>query len=613
YYSLLGRNSNPGNVDIPAGYSYAKYNSGRLTRYRGDFPYPTVLDITAGELPAGQTNMKVDKYVHFINKIYEDEFIVISRKTHSLLTYIVTFSYLLLINILLLLPMMRRRRKEPKAFRRNYYRSRINAVLFASLFLTLVVMAALSVTFVYKRNTSNMNSFMSEKITSIQSVLEEECRDVTSLSSLNNRDLVQFLESVGSEMKADITLYSTNGKVFVSTTSDVFDKMEIGARMNEDAYYNIKYRNLRLYINPEQLRGEKYYSLYAPIINGTGKTIAIACVPYTEQNIDFKNEALFAAATFINVFLILIVLTLIISTTVVNNMFKPLVEMGKKMHSADLQGLSYIIYKREDEVSSLVEAYNRMVHDLYESMKQVTQAERDKAWSEMARQVAHEIKNPLTPIKLELQRLIRLKERNDPSWSEKFDRVSAIVLEHIDILTDTANEFSTFAKLYTEEPVLMDIDQTLKDQIVIFDNKENITMSYIGLSQSYVMAPKPQLIRVFVNLITNAIQAVDISQEDARDSGREVVQGRILISLRNSMKDGFYDIVFEDNGPGVKEENQAKLFTPNFTTKSAGTGLGLAICRNIVEKCNGTINYQRSFTLSGACFIVTLPKASNTQ
>ena len=246
--------------------------------------------------------------------------------------------------------------------------------------------------------------------------------------------------------------------------------------------------------------------------------------------------------------------------------------------------------------------------DLSESTRQLAQAERDKAWSQMARQVAHEIKNPLTPIKLQIQRLIRLKQNNNPAWEERFDEVSAVVLEHIDILTETANEFSTFAKLYSEEPVLLDLDKTIKDQLLIFDNKDNVKISYLGLEEAYVMAPKPQLIRVFVNLITNAIQAVEISQKEAAERGDEPMKGRVMISLHNSTKDGCYDIVFDDNGPGVKDENLDKLFTPNFTTKSSGTGLGLAICRNIIEKCEGEIRYQRSFVLGGASFIVTIPK-----
>ena len=282
--------------------------------------------------------------------------------------------------------------------------------------------------------------------------------------------------------------------------------------------------------------------------------------------------------------------------------------MGKKMNVADIHDLKLIRYTREDEISSLVDAYNKMVMDLSESTRQLAQAERDKAWSQMARQVAHEIKNPLTPIKLQIQRLIRLKEKNNPAWEERFDEVSAVVLEHIDILTETANEFSTFAKLYSEEPVLLDLDKTLKDQLLIFDNKDDVRISYLGMENAYVMAPKPQLIRVFVNLITNAIQAVEIMQKEASENGEEKPAGRVVISLRNSTKDGYYDIVFDDSGPGVHEDNLNKLFTPNFTTKSSGTGLGLAICRNIIEKCEGEIRYQRSFALGGASFIVTIPR-----
>ena len=253
-------------------------------------------------------------------------------------------------------------------------------------------------------------------------------------------------------------------------------------------------------------------------------------------------------------------------------------------------------------------SYNRRVRDLSDSTRQLAQAERDNAWSEMARQVAHEIKNPLTPIKLEIQRLIRLKQNNNPKWEEKFDQVTSVVLEHIQILSDTANEFSTFAKLYTEEPVLMNLDKVIQDQLMIFDNKENIHISYMGLEDAMIMGPKPQLIRVFVNLITNSIQAIENQQKEVSENGENPPLGQVLICLRHGTKEGFYDITFEDNGPGVKGENIDKLFTPNFTTKTGGTGLGLAICRNIIEKCNGEINYQKSFALGGASFIVSLPK-----
>ena len=241
-----------------------------------------------------------------------------------------------------------------------------------------------------------------------------------------------------------------------------------------------------------------------------------------------------------------------------------------------------------------------MVQDLSDSTKQLAQAERDKAWSEMARQVAHEIKNPLTPIKLQLQMLIRMKESGNPKWEKKFDEVSRIVLEHIDILADTANEFSTFAKLYSEEPVRFNLDALIRDEVLMFAAEEGVKVSYIGLTGAMAEGPKPQITRVIVNLITNSVQAI-------QDSG--ISDGKVLVSLRNSSRDGFYEIAVDDNGPGVAKENLDKPFTPKFTTKSSGSGLGLAISRTVIERCRGEIRYSKSFSLGGACFTIYYPKS----
>ena len=186
-----------------------------------------------------------------------------------------------------------------------------------------------------------------------------------------------------------------------------------------------------------------------------------------------------------------------------------------------------------------------------------------------------------------------LRARGDASWGERFDAMAPVILESIDTLTDTANEFSTFAKLYSEEPVTIDLDKLIGEQISLFDGKGDVEFQYFGLQGAVIEGPKPQITRVIVNLITNAVQAE---------------ASKIYVSLRLSGRDGFYDIVVEDNGPGVKDENRARLFTPNFTTKSSGSGLGLAICKSILERCGGEISYSRSFTLGGACFTVKLPK-----
>ena len=609
YYSILGRFSKPGEINIPSFYSYAKYIDDRLVSYKGNFPYPTVSFVSGNSRLASEDShvLRMKENVHFVNMVSENEVIVISRKQRSATAYFTSFSYLFLMIYAILFLFVRQENKK-QIFKKNFFRKRINTILFTSSLLILASMAVISVLFVYKRNEANMYDLMSTKINTIQALMETRVRQASSWQDLLHPDIISSLENIGNTTKSDITLYTPEGKVFHSTNPEVFEKQILGSRINEDAYKNIRYMHQRFFIHREKITDYRYWMLYAPVFNDNRQMIGIISTPYTDRNYDFRREAFSHAALLINLFLLLLIASLLLSTRELNRIFSPLVEMGKKMDKTDIHNPEYIIYKREDEISTIVDAYNRMQEDLAASTKMLASAERDKAWSEMARQVAHEIKNPLTPIKLEIQRLIRLKQKGNPAWEEKFDKVADVVLEHIDILTDTANEFSTFAKLYSEEPVLINLDKILKEQLLIFDNKENVKISYIGLEDAYVMAPKPQLIRVFVNLITNAIQAVEIHQKELMENEGEFISGKIFIGLRNSTKDGYYDIVFDDNGAGVKEENLDKLFTPNFTTKTGGTGLGLAISRNIITKCEGEISYRKSYALGGASFTVTLPK-----
>ena len=608
-YSFILDSGNPGTVIIPPQYSFAKYIGGKLVSYKGEYPYPTVL---SGKFQdkldrEGSDRMVRDSYVHFFSKVSPDESIAISRPKISIVQYILAFCMIYLVAYFWI-SLIGLRKKKSGDFEKNYYKSRVNAVLFMAMLLTLITMSAVMVIFVYKRNDVNVMRLMTSKITTIQSLMENRTRQLQSYRDMMAQDMTAVIDDIGDYTRSDITLYGPDGKVFNTTAPEVFEKMILGSRMNPEAYRNIMYNNKRYYIHRERIGGKSFYTMYAPVFNDSGKILAILGAPYTDSGLSFKADAIFHSLFVMTVFLILIIITRFLTTKTVDKMFRPLIEMGRKMIYARTGGLEYIIYDNEDELSGLVRAYNLMVHDLYESSKQVAQAERERAWSEMARQVAHEIKNPLTPMKLQIQRLIRLKGKNDPTWESKFEDISRLILDSIDVLTDTANEFSTFAKLYTEEMVPIDLDKMASDQISMFDDKDNISFEYYGLKGAMVMGPKPQLIRVFVNLLTNSVQAIENQQTEDREDGREPKHGQIILSVRNSSRDGFYDIVVEDNGPGIKDENRGKLFTPNFTTKSSGTGLGLAICKNILERCGGEIFYSRSFTLKGASFTIRFPK-----
>ncbi|MCR4859259.1 MAG: hypothetical protein K5910_01190 [Bacteroidales bacterium] len=587
----------PGQVNLPSGYSYARYADRDLAAYRGNYPYPTRVDdrLYVQLYGSQSSHFTQDGFVHFLNVVSEGEAVVISRARIGVLSYIVAGILVALLTFLLMTVVVLRRPKAP-VFQQTYFKSRISWVLLFSLLLTLLAMALVSVLFVYSRNDSNRQSVMSDKISAIVTMMNTGLRDVEAGSGLDWQGVYGLIERVGNETGADITLYSPAGRLLMTTMPMVFDQSMAADRINGTAYYNIIYRNRRHYIQQERLGMQKFYSMYAPLFTSDGQLVAILCSPYNEDTYDFESDAVMHSMTILSLFLLFLLMALFMVSRIVDRMFQPLSEMSHKMAVADLDSLEYIDYDRDDEISSIVQAYNRMVTELSESSRKLAQAERDKAWSGMARQVAHEIKNPLTPMKLQLQRVIRLKQKGDPAWQERFEEASKVILDHIDILTDTANEFSTFAKLYTEEPTEIALDKLLQEEISMFDNRDNIKFDYLGLSDVTIRGPKPQLTRVFVNLLGNAVQAIG-----------DAPQGRIVVSLRKSVEDGFWDVVVEDNGPGVSEENIEKLFTPNFTTKNGGSGLGLAISRSILERCSASISYSRSFTLGGACFTVRYP------
>ena len=593
YLSLLGI-AEPGRVSLPPVYSWAKYADGHLVQYKGLYPYPTVHSGRLQKLTQGHVDL--EGWCHFVHTVSEDEVIIISRPSTEWLYYVVEGFLFAILAFLLISALSRRRRSSGE---RRYYQQRISMVMYVSLLVTLVAMAVFSVWFVYKRNNADMESIMTARINSLQSMLQERLRQLDNPEVLRTTEVLATVENVGNNLKCDISLFDPDGRVVMSTTPEVYDRMLLGHRLDDDAYKQIMYEHKRFYMHMEKVGRRSYYALYAPVMNSSGRMVAIVSSPYTDITHDLESEAILHIATVITIFLLLLLISRFVTFEMVSRMFRPITELRRKMTVTDVDHLEPLEYGQDDELTPLVQAYNRMVKDLGDSSRRLAQVERDKAWTDMARRVAHDLKNPLTPIKLQLQMLMRMKASGNPLWQERFDEVAQTVLYHVDLLADSADQFSTFAKMYDQAAERLDLDALIRQEVDLFDSRDDIRLEYFGLADAYVKAPRPQLTRVIVNLITNAIQAVDAQEGEKR----------LVISLRNAMEDGFYDIVVEDNGPGVEQANQEKIFTPDFTTKTSGSGLGLAICRRIVEHCGGTISYSRSFNLGGACFTVKYPKA----
>ena len=593
YLSLLGL-AEPGRVTLPPAYSWAKYADGRLVQYKGLYPFPTLL---SGRLRTQeQGHMDMEGWCHFIHTVSDDEVVIISRPGTEWLYYVVEGFLFAILAFLLLTLICRRRRPGSE---KRYYQRRISMVMYVSLILTLVAMAGFSVWFVYKRNNADMESIMTARINALQSMLQERLRQLDNPEDVRTTEVMAAVEGVGNNLKCDISLFALDGRVVMSTTPEVYDRMLLGHRLEDNAYNQIMHQHKRFYMNLERVGRRSYYALYAPVMNSSGHMVAIVSSPFTDITHDLGSEAILHIATVITIFLLLLMFSRVITFGMVSRMFRPIAELRQKMTVTDVDHLEPLEYNQDDEITPLVQAYNRMVHDLGESSRRLAQVERDKAWTDMARRVAHDLKNPLTPIKLQLQMLMRMKATGNPAWEDRFDEVAQTVLYHVDLLADSADQFSTFAKMYDQKAERLDLDALIRQEVGLFDARDDISLDYFGLPDAYVLAPRPQLTRVVVNLITNAIQAVD-----GQDGPK-----RLVVSLRNAVEDGYFDMVVEDNGPGVDQQNQDKIFTPDFTTKTSGSGLGLAICKRIVEHCGGSISYSRSFNLGGACFTVKYPKA----
>ena len=253
-----------------------------------------------------------------------------------------------------------------------------------------------------------------------------------------------------------------------------------------------------------------------------------------------------------------------------------------------------ILYDKEDEIGSLVKDYNRKLEELEFTAQQLAKSEREMAWREMAKQVAHEIKNPLTPMKLSVQQLLRTFDPNDPKSEEKLKKVANSIVEQIDALTKIANEFSNFAKMPNPSEEKVDLVALANGVVEVFTTSDSIEINLeANKEQIFLLADKDQFVRVFNNLIKNAIQAIPQGEK-----------GLIKISLE--AKSGEVKVAVSDNGIGIEESKQGKIFVPYFTTKSTGTGLGLAMVKQIIENHKGSIDFE-SEVGRGTTFTFVLP------
>ena len=582
-------------------YSYAKYNKGKLISQSGSFPYSLNLDVY--NLPDKEfTSLSTGNWNHLFYKVDKANTIVVSNPSVRFFDHLVSFAYLFvffffLLNIALFI-------RKPAYFTNSFnpdFRNRIQFSMVSILFLSLILVGSGTIFFSIQQYKSRHNEILSEKIQSVYielvHKLEYEQKLTPDWSDATYDNLDELLQKFSNVFYTDINLYDKQGKLLATSRPGIFNKELIGSRINPAAYVELVLKEKAEFIHNERIGSLSYMSAYVPFINSENELLAYLNLPYfTRQNV-WSKELSSLVATIVSVSVLLILLSIGIAVLISEKITLPLRMIQLKFSEIEL-GKKYekIYYPKNDEIGSLVREYNRMVEELERSIELLARSERESAWREMAKQIAHEIKNPLTPMRLNVQHLQRAWKDSREDKEKYIDRVSKTIIEQIDNLSAIATEFSNFAKMPRATNKKINLLEVISSVLQLYENNEDINLQLITskLSEKIeVYADKEQLNRVFVNLITNGIQSVP--------EGRKV-----MIIVEVLTKENNAEVRITDNGRGIPEELQEKLFQPNFTTKSAGMGLGLAIVKNILINAGGSIDYITQLH-QGTTFIVRLP------
>ncbi len=408
------------------------------------------------------------------------------------------------------------------------------------------------------------------------------------------RDVGRWLDAAGTSLLTDLSLYSPEGSILATTREQLFTSGLMGPRMDPAAYRALAIDGRSVFAHTERIGEAVFHSSYRPLLNDRGHVLAYLAVPYFARQSELDDERTAGYVAIVNLFVILFVLSVIAAAVIASWTTRPLHQLRLGLERIQLGTHNEpIAYRGQDELGDLVRVYNRKVDELRVSAEKLARGERESAWREMAKQVAHEIKNPLTPMKLSIQHFERTWTPDAPDAKARMERFSAGLVEQIDALSRIANEFSHFAQMPPAHPHRLDLHDVARSAVALFASEPNADVVLHGDAGLMVIADREHVLRIFTNLIKNAMQAVP--------EGR---RAQVDVLLRSEGNNALAEV--RDNGSGITEEVRDRIFTPNFTTKSSGMGLGLAMVKRMAEQAGGRVWFE-SRGEAGTSFFVELP------
>jgi len=597
------------------GYSIAFYLNNRLLNQSGAYTYP--LDGSGYKGKKDDFVISNDNEKHYSHMIYkpnDSKMIIISKEKVDYVERLAALSFffivfiifsLLLYGLVWLIKHLDDDKFSWFSINRSLminankilYKTRIQLSIVLSVVATLLIVGWTTYYYMYNEYRDQQAIQIKDKIRKVQQNFEKQLftNGVISINDSAEADFNNFADV----NNADLNLYDTDGNLIMTTNPKLYNYKIIGRKMGPLAFAYLSKLKRSEFINPKEKIGSlTYAAAYSPIRDAQNKTIAYIGLPDYSNEEEYTDKIALFVSNLINIYALVFVGVGVLAIFLANQITGPLTFIQENISRTKVgQKSEPIVWRRHDEIGSLIREYNSMITALEDSAKKLARSERESAWREMAKQVAHEIKNPLTPLKLGVQLLEKSWRENDPNFETKFKKFSKSFIEQIDSLSKIASEFSTFAKMpdtMLEKTLVLPV---IEKAVEVFKSTENVEIRIENRAAKpiLVMADHDQFLRIFNNLFKNAIEAV----VDDRIC-------KINVVVYNDENQAFFEI--RDNGNGIPETLADRIFVPNFTTKTSGTGLGLAFVKQAVENAGGVISFT-SVTEKGTTFYLSFPMA----
>ncbi|WP_250427393.1 ATP-binding protein [Pontibacter ruber] len=583
--------------------SYAIYQNNKLVFNEGDFDYASNFDKALLENEELFQQGLTQGGFHHLGVLDDNgELLVITTEQYGGREILSNFSFLFLVIttgfILLAVLVLLLERHRLKQFRPNFS-TKIQLFLNFGILLPLLLVSITTASLVTSSYKKDLLRSYEQRGKAIQESLG---RQITPELLQDKERLLRRVKEIAAIAEADINLYNRNGMLLATSQPLLFDAGLLSQLVNPKAFATISERQALRALLSEQTGNLIFNTLYLPLHQGndSGKLTGYLGIPFfdSEKQLDLKLIEL--TTTTMNIFTVMFILFMVLTFFASRALTVPLRLLADKLKRTSLTGKNEMLaYEGADEIGLLVNEYNRMLLTLEQNKVELAMREKEAAWREMARQVAHEIKNPLTPMKLSLQYLQKAIAEKKPNTEQLIEKISQTLITQINILSDIATSFSNFTAMPEPKAELMDVAAALRKAADLHNDPASATLrTDITTEAVMVMADESLMVRTFNNLLLNAIQAVPTTRKPL-----------LHVALKVQQAEGVVLISIKDNGSGIPWEVRGKVFIPNFSTKYTGSGIGLAVAKKGIENAGGRIWFETEEG-KGTTFFISLPLAS---